>query len=135
MSFDPATALLDIGAKLVDRLFPDPAKKSEAMLKLMELQQSGDLAAIASQTQINQIEAASPKLFVSGWRPAVGWVCVLGLFTQFLLRPLTIFTAGLFGRVVSFPELDMGTLMTLLAGMLGLSGLRTFEKINGVAAK
>lgn len=132
---NPLAAVLDIGGKLIDKLFPDPAKKAEATLKLMELQQSGDLAVIAGQLEIDKIEAASPSLFVSGWRPMVGWICACGLGTQFIIRPLFMWIAALVGHPTEFPVLDMGTMMELLAGMLGMAGLRSYEKKNGVAAK
>jgi hypothetical protein len=123
-------ALLGLGGKLVDKLIPDPAARDAAKLELLKLQQSGELAAMVAQTDINKVEAANPSLFVSGWRPAVGWVCALAMAYQYLLRPFL--TA--FYPVLTFPGLD-DNLWQLLAGMLGLGGLRTFEKLNGVAAR
>jgi hypothetical protein len=131
---NPLAAVLDIGSKLIDKLFPDPAAKAAATLKLMELQQSGDLAVIAGQIDINKIEAANPNLFVSGWRPAVGWICVAGLGLAFF-GPLFSWVAALLGHAIVFPSLPMDVLMTLLIGMLGLGGMRTVEKLNGVASK
>jgi hypothetical protein len=135
MPFDPISAVFDVGSKLIDRLWPDPQKKAEAQLELIKLQQSGELAEIAGQLEINKIEAGSARLFVSGWRPAVGWVCCIGLATQFLIGPFATWTATLTGHSIEFPKLDMGTLMTLLGGLLGLGTLRTYEKTQGVAAK
>lgn len=132
---NPLSAVLDIGSKLIDKLFPDPAKKAEATLKLMELQQSGDLAVIAGQLEIDKIEAANPKVFISGWRPMVGWICACGLGIQFIIRPLFMWIAALAGHPTEFPALDMGTMMELLAGMLGMAGLRSYDKQNGVASK
>lgn len=129
----PILDALNIGGKLIDHFFPDPAKKAEAQAKLLEMAQSGDLAVIAGQVEINKIEAASPNMFVAGWRPAVGWICAAGLAYQFILRPLMTFGAALFGHPVVAPDLDMGTLMVLLTGMLGFGGLRTFEKVNDAA--
>ena len=131
MAFDPITAVLGIGEKLVDRFFPDPKAKAEAILKLRELEQSGELAAIAGQLEINKIEAASPKLLVSGWRPSVGWVCVAGLAVQYVLGPLLEWGTLLAGKAIKAPSMDMATLMPLLTGLLGLAGLRTFEKVKG----
>src|SRR5213592_4265484 len=88
MALDPLTALLDVGGKLIDKLFPDPGQKAAALLKLRELEQSGDLAIIAAQSDINRVEAASPRLFVSGWRPMVGWTCCAGFAMQFVVAPL-----------------------------------------------
>ena len=132
MAVDPVTAALDIGGKLIDRLWPDPAQRDAAKLELLRLQQSGELAEMTAQTEINKVEAASASVFVAGWRPAVGWVCVAGLFYTFLLRPLLAWASGMVDVPVP-PPLDMGDLFTLLAGMLGLSASRTFEKVQGVA--
>jgi hypothetical protein len=132
MAIDPVSAALDIGGKLIDRLWPDPAQKAAAQLELLKLEKSGDLQQIMGQMRINEIEAASSSVFVAGWRPAVGWVCVIGLSYTFLLQPLLSWLSAINGWAVP-PALDMGDLLTLLGGMLGLSGLRTFEKLNKVA--
>ena len=134
MSFDPVTAVLEVGGKLIDRLWPDPTVAAAAKLELLKLQQSGELSAIAGQLEINKIEAANPSLFVSGWRPLIGWICGVAVLYSFLGQPLLSWASSNFG-FTSPPGLDMGTLITLLGGMLGLSGLRTAEKINGVDRK
>jgi len=123
-------ALLGLGGKLIDKLIPDPAARDAAKLELLKLQQSGELAAMVAQTEINKVEAANPSVFVSGWRPAIGWVCALAMAYQYLIRP---FLAA-FYPTLAFPGLD-DNLWQLLAGMLGLGGLRTLEKLNGVAAR
>lgn len=144
MGFDisPFTPLVNIFGKVLDKLIPDPAAKAEMQLKILTLAQAGEfkqldaeLAMSTSQTEVNKVEAANTSVFVSGWRPFVGWVCGLGLGTQFLVAPLFTWVATLMGHPVVFPTLDLGTLVTCLAGMLGLGTLRTTEKINGVAAK
>lgn len=132
---NPLSAVLDIGGKLIDKLFPDPQKKAEATMKLMELQQSGDLAAIAGQLDVNKVEASNPRLFISGWRPFIGWVCGGGLALQFVVAPLLAWASSLVGHPVPMPVLDVSLLTTLLIGMLGLGGMRTVEKLNGVADK
>ena len=123
-------AILGIGGKLIDKLIPDPAAKDAAKLELLKLQQSGELAAMTAQTEINKVEAANSSIFVSGWRPAIGWVCAAAMCYQYLVRP---FLAE-FYPVLAFPGLDEN-LWQLMMGMLGLGGLRTFEKVNNVAAK
>ena len=123
-------AILGIGEKLIDKLIPDPAAKAAALLKLKELEQSGDLAVIGGQLEINKIEAANPNKFISGWRPAVGWVCVSGLAIQYVLSPLLEWGTLLASHPVKGPTLDMATLMPLLTGLLGLAGLRTYEKVK-----
>lgn len=128
---NPLAAALSIGEKLIDKLFPDPKQKAEALLKLKELEQQGDLAVIAGQVEVNKIEAANPNLFISGWRPFVGWVCASALLLQLVLGPLLLWVSTLAGKPVAVPELDMSLLTTLLVGMLGLGGMRTVEKLSG----
>ena len=135
MSLDPVTALLDIGGKVIDRVWPDPAQAAQAKFELFKLQQSGELAQIGGQLEINKAEAQNPNLFVSGWRPAIGWVCAFALLYQYLLKPLAEGIAASLGHPLpTLPGLDEN-LWQLLLGMLGLGGLRTFEKVQGVAAK
>lgn len=126
--------ILDLGGKLIDRLWPNPEDKAKAQLELLKLQQNGDLKQLDAelqlaleQAQTNTAEAQSRTLFVSGWRPCVGWTCSAGMLYQILLRPLLI---GFSGH--DFPPLEMDTLMTLLFGLLGLGAYRTVEKLKGV---
>lgn len=133
MSFDPISAVFGVGEKLIERLLPDPGQKAAALLELEKLRQSGDLAAIAGQVEINKVEAANASVFVSGWRPFVGWTCGGGLAIQFVIGPLVGWGTMLAGHPATLPVLDLSLLITLLAGMLGLSGLRTYEKTQGVA--
>ena len=135
MALDPLSALLDIGGKVIDGVWPDPVQQAAAKLELFKLQQSGELQQIAQQLDVNKAEAANPNVFVSGWRPFVGWVCGSGFAIQFVVGPLAEWGSAVYGHPVKFPQMDMGTMMPLLLGMLGLGGMRTAEKINGVAAK
>ncbi len=89
------SSLFDIGKGLIDRLFPDPAAAQAAKMELFKMQQNGELAQLAAETDlakgqlaVNAAEAASGSLFVAGWRPAVGWICAVGLGYEFLLCPL-----------------------------------------------
>ncbi|MFH1010329.1 MAG: 3TM-type holin [bacterium] len=129
------SGLFDVAKGLLDRLFPDPVAKATAQLELIKMQQNGDLAALAAETDlakaqigVNTIEAQNTSFWVSGWRPGVGWVCCVALAYEFLIRPMLTFYSG-----TPAPELDMTDLYSLLAGMLGLGGLRSLEKIKGVA--
>lgn len=126
--------ILELGGKLIDRLWPNPEDKAKAQIELLKLQQNGDLKQLdaelqlaISQAQTNTTEAQSRTLFVAGWRPCVGWTCSSGLLYQMVLRPLLI---GFSGH--DFPSLEMDTLMTLLFGLLGLGAYRTVEKLKGV---
>lgn len=118
--------------KVIDKIIPDPQAKAQMQLELIRLQQSGELAQMTGQMEINKVEAASPDLFRGGWRPFIGWICGAGLLYQFLLRPLLGWLSSINGWPVP-PPLEMDTLLTLLLGMLGLGAYRTAEKIKGAA--
>ena len=133
--------LFPVIGKVLDRVLPDKAVSEAAKLQMFELVQKGELAHLDSevklamgQIEINKEEAKSSSLLVSGWRPAVGWVCVFGLAYTFLAQPLLSWYSGIKTIPVP-PPLDVGDLMTLLAGLLGLGSLRTYEKVQKVAAK
>lgn len=135
MALDPVSALFEIGGKVLDRVLPDPAQQAAAKLELLKLQQNGELTQIAGQMEINKVEAASSSIFVSGWRPAIGWICGAGFAVQFVIGPLAEWGSALAGHPVKFPQMDTGTMMPLLLGMLGLGGLRTAEKLQDKASK
>lgn len=131
--------LFNLGAKLVDRLFPDPATADAAKLELVKMQQTGDLALLAANTglakgqqEINKVEAASDSLFVSGWRPFIGWTCGAAFAYKFVLAPAGAFAMAAFGHPIDLPVLDFTEMSTILLGMLGLGAMRTAEKIRGV---
>jgi hypothetical protein len=134
-------AVLEAGIKVIERIFPDPEDAAKAKLELFRLEQTGELANLQAevdlgkaQADVNAIEAASDDKFKSRWRPAIGWVCVLGLAYQFLLRPLMIMLLVISDIKVDYSvlDLDIASLITLLFGMLGLGFYRTLEKTRGV---
>ena len=116
---------------LMDDLFTSDEERANAKIKLLEMEQKGELA----QISVNLKEADSEHLFVSGWRPAVGWVCVASFGYTFVLQPFATFVALTFGLdqavVAALPELDLGAMMPVLLGMLGLGAMRTYEKHTG----
>ena len=134
-------AILPVVGTLIDKLFPDKQAADEAKLKMMELAQKGELAALDAdvklamgQIETNKIEAASKDPFRAGWRPAAGWSCSLGLFYEFLLRPILPWVVGLSGaEVAPMPSVNIDQLMILLGGLLGLGGFRSYERIKGKA--
>ena len=135
-------ALIPIIGNLLEKFIPDPQAAAEAKLKMLAMVQQGDLAQLDAdmklalgQLDVDKAEATT-DLFRGGWRPGAGWVCVLGLAYQFLLMPLLPWIAHVAGaNVPPLPTIDIGTLFTLLAGMLGLGTLRTAEKLKGVQKK
>ena len=131
MAFDPITAVLDVGKSLIDRLIPDKAANDAAKAALLQMQVSGELAQIQGQLEVDKTEAASQSMFVAGWRPYIGWICGTGLGYQFIGRPLFQATTDLFGSHIAWQSLDLGTLMTLLFGMLGMGAMRSYDKSQG----
>lgn len=132
--------ILTIGSKILDRVLPDPQQRAAAQLEMFKAQQAGDFKEMDNQLQrdlaqitVNNTEAQSQSLFKSGWRPAVGWVCAMALAYEFLGRVLLGWVIGNWLHWTQPPVLDMGDLMTILGGLLGLGTLRTTEKIKGVA--
>ena len=123
--------VIGVGLRVLDKFIPDPAEKAKAEAALRDSLQQWD----AQQNKINEAEAQSSSLFVAGWRPCVGWVCCAALSWTYILQPIAAFALAQFGYLTALPRLDMGELMPILIGMLGLGGLRTFEKVRGVAAK
>ena len=135
-------SVLDFGGKLIDRIWPDPAQRDAAKLELFKAQQAGEFKQMdqvfqlaQDQISVNTEEAKSPSLLVSGWRPALGWVCVTACAWNWIGLPIVIFAASALGRTLNLAPADISQMWPILIGMLGLGGLRTAEKINGVAAK
>lgn len=131
MSFDPITAAMDLGGKIIDRVLPDKAANDAAKAKLLEMQVAGDLAVVTGQLDVDKTEAASNSIFVAGWRPFIGWVCGSALGYQYILSPIGQWISALFGHPVAAPVLDIGQLMTLLLSMLGMGVLRSYDKAQG----
>lgn len=107
---------------------PDLVKLKELDLDFQKHMADNGIALQLAQIEVNKVEAASPNLFVAGWRPAVGWICVAALAYEFLMHP---FIVGLYGP--QFPDLAVEDLMALITGMLGISTLRTVEKVKAAA--
>jgi hypothetical protein len=130
MALDPLSSILDFGKAVIERFIPDPKAKAEAIQKLAEMQQSGDLQAMAQQANINAIEAANPNIFIAGWRPAVGWVCAAGLAVILVIGPLLAWGSALAGKPIAAPVMPVEATMTLVTSMLGMASLRTYEKLK-----
>jgi Protein of unknown function (DUF3154). len=134
-------SIFDFGSKLLDKVFPNKDDADKAKLAMLQMQQQGafkeleiQLELAKGQMAINEKEAQSPSLFVSGWRPAVGWVCVFAYAFNYLLMPIANWLAvWLDPNAPKILMLETGELTTLLFGMLGIGGLRTFEKLKGKA--
>ena len=133
MSLDPISAGLDLIDTFVGKFVKDKDLAAKLIAEANSQEMAGEIQARLGQIEINKIEAANPSFFNS-WRPATGWVCVLALGYQFVLSPLLRFIALItMDSPPVFPVLDSGQLTPILLGMLGLGGLRTYEKVQKVA--
>lgn len=134
-------AVFNMGSKIIDKFWPDKAEAERIKIELFKMTQAGefkeleaDIARARMQVDVNIEEAKSPSLFKGGWRPFAGWVCGLGMLYSVLLQPLITgfvraFVVGM--AAFSMPDVDTSVLMTLLLGMLGLGGLRSYDRKTG----
>jgi hypothetical protein len=119
------------GLKVIDKFVPDPAAKAKAEAEL----RADLLASDRAQMEVNKAEAQTGSLFIGGWRPAIGWVLAAAVAYTYLLVPIGMWIAFVVGKPISKPPVLDANLWELMFAMLGLGGLRTFEKIKGVASK
>lgn len=117
---------------LLDKFIEDKDQKNALAHEIATLAEKQAHEAAMAQVQVNAAEAKHRSIFVAGWRPFVGWICAVALAYHFVLQPIIVFAAGAAGVFVELPEFDMDSLMTVLLGMLGLGGLRTYEKKAGL---
>tara|TARA_R110000772_G_scaffold12051_1_gene37159 strand:- start:304 stop:741 length:438 start_codon:yes stop_codon:yes gene_type:complete len=128
------------GLQIIDKFIPDPKAKADAIFKLKNLEQEGNLAELnayvtqlSGQIEINKIEAASSNLFKSGWRPFIGWVCGSAFAYKFIVQPFLLFLVAL-GQInidISIlPVLEWQELSAVLMGMLGLGSMRSFDRVK-----
>jgi|TARA_B100000900_G_scaffold290896_1_gene249717 hypothetical protein len=118
---------------LLDKFIEDKDQKAKLAHDLATMADKHAQQIALAQIEVNKAEAASGSLFKGGWRPAVGWVCAIAFAYHFIIKDLIIFGASFAGaELPELPEFDMGTLLTVLGGMLGIGGLRTYEKQKGI---
>jgi Holin of 3TMs, for gene-transfer release len=129
---DPISGGEALAGQIVSALqgwFPTAADKEKAQIAVLQTLQASD----AAQTDVNKQEAASTSLFVAGWRPAIGWICAAALAYQYVIVPVSVWASYAAGHPFPKPPTLDDTLWQLMFGMLGMGGLRTFEKLKGVA--
>lgn len=127
------TALIPALGTLVDRLIPDraAAERAKADMEAALIKASNEAA--LAQVEVNKIEAGHGSVFVAGWRPFIGWVCGAALAWAFIVGPVLSWSLAVLGIRESLPPIMTDNLFELVLAMLGLGGLRTFEKMRGVA--
>lgn len=118
------------------RFIPDKNERARAKEQFEGQMLAAMTSLVQGQLEINKMEAQHSSTFVAGWRPAIGWICGVALGWNFVIQPLLLYVAWLIpegAELANAPQLETGELMTVLLGMLGLGGLRTYEKRLGVA--
>jgi hypothetical protein len=128
----PVLSILEIGAKLLDKVIPDKEAREKAQAELIRAAQDQDFQLALAQIKVNEEEAKSDNIFKSGWRPSIGWTCSVAFILHFVLFPIINFVLVALGYKEVVISFDMTTLMTVLGGLLGIGGLRTYEKIKGI---
>ena len=127
------TALIAPITGLLDKFIPDVDLKNKLAHQVATMAETHAQELAKGQLEINKVEAQHKSIFVSGWRPFIGWTCGIALCWHFVLQPVTLFVCTYIGLTIpTLPEFDMGSLLTILGGLLGLGGLRTYEKQKGL---
>ena len=126
-------SLLPVVGDVLDRFFPNKEERAKAEREI-EAKLTAHLDSIdLAQLEVNKQEASHRSLLVAGWRPFIGWTCGLALFYTYLAQPMATFVLAQTGELVQLPQVDLSMMMPVLLGMLGLGGLRSFEKYKGVS--
>jgi len=127
------SSLIQPVSKILDKAIPDQDLKRKLSHELATMADQHAQQALLAQLEINKAEAASGSLFKGGWRPCVGWICAIAFAYHFIVTDVIIFGASFAGAdLPELPEFEMGTLLTVLGGMLGIGGLRSYEKTKGL---
>ena len=127
------TSLVGPVTGLLDKFIEDKDQKAALAHEIATMGEKHSQEALLSQLEINKAEAASGSLFKGGWRPFVGWTCGIAFAYHFVFQPLLIFIFAYIGlETPDLPEFDVGTLLPVLGGMLGIGGLRSYEKTKGL---
>ena len=120
------SSLIGPATQLLDKVIEDKDEKNRIAFELSTLAERHAQEALKGQLEINKVEAAHHSIFVSGWRPCIGWVCALGLLYNTIL-------SNILGIWVEVPEIDTTLLVPVMMGMLGIGAMRTVEKVKGVS--
>jgi|TARA_R110000803_G_scaffold97883_2_gene165980 hypothetical protein len=128
------SAIMPSVMEVAGRFLPEDREKRAAAEREIQAKLTDSLAQVdLAQLGINKVEAAHRSMFVAGWRPFIGWTCGVALMYTYVLQPILVFGLAQSGYLVDLPRMDLGELMPVLMGMLGLGGLRSWEKVKGVA--
>ena len=126
-------ALIGPVTGILDKFIEDKDQKAALAHEIATMSERHAQELAKGQLEINKAEAASGSVFKGGWRPFIGWVCGIAFAYHFVLQPFIVFGVTVVGvDIPELPSFDMGSLMTVMMGMLGLGGLRSYEKKQGL---
>lgn len=123
--------LLDFGKDILNRFFPNEEERRKAEADFLKYAMEGELRQVIAQLEINAREAAHPSIWVAGWRPFFGWVGGCGFAYATIVQPVMVWYGTAHGWPIP-PSINMDLLWVVITGMLGIGGLRTFEKTQKV---
>lgn len=127
------SALIGPATELAGKFIADKDQAAKLAHELSTMADKHSHEALLAQIEVNKTEAASGSVFKGGWRPFIGWVCGAAFAYHFVLQPFILFGVAVAGVAIpELPTFDMGSLMTVMMGMLGLGGLRSYEKKQGL---
>ena len=125
--------LLEMGKSLIDKIIPDPEEKRKAEAEFLKMAAEGELKQVMGQLEINAKQAAHPSVFVSGARPAFMWIGAASFAYSTMLQPvLTWVSINAWGWGTPPPAIETDLLWIVITGLLGIGGMRTYEKKSGV---
>ena len=125
--------LIDPVSNVLDKVIEDKDQKAKLAHEIATMAERFHHEQAMAQSEANVEQAKHPSLFVAGARPAIMWICALGLLTQFFVMPIAEWATAIWAPDVELPALQTGELMTLTLSLLGLGGMRSWEKAQGVA--
>lgn len=128
----PIISILEIGAKLLDKVIPDKDAREKAQAELLKAANDQDFQLSLAQIRVNEEEAKSENIFKSGWRPFIAWCCGIGVAYNFIIYHFILWYIAFSGSNITPPPLMSDILMELVFALLGLGSLRTFEKVKGL---
>jgi hypothetical protein len=126
------SSILPVASEVIDRLVPDKNAAAKAKTEMQKALVDAETAGILGNLEINKIEAASRSVWVAGWRPFIGWSCGFAMLYAYVVQPILTFGMAQAGYLIELPRVELGEMMPVLLGMLGLGGMRSFEKLKGL---
>jgi hypothetical protein len=127
------SSILPVAGEVIDRLVPDKNGAAKAKQELEKALVDAEVAGRLGQIEINKTEAAHRSVFVAAWRPFIGWSCGFAMLYAYVVQPILTFGLAQAGYLIELPQVELGEMMPVLLGILGLGGMRSYEKLKGIS--